>query len=143
MPPSANRQLMWSNQRRFMKSKEARVFDNQVRLFGIVNRVRLDQFTTALHIWIEGGWLLQVDCFFIFDKQKLLTKKGEVKQRDSNNYLKATLDGLVKCIAIDDKYFVSGFYEKLWKCSEKDDNVILKISPTMMRPETKLIESIL
>jgi len=58
-----------------------------------------------LELAINQGLVLKVDCYFIFERSSIYTKKNTVKKTDHHNRIKAALDGLSKAIGIDDSYF--------------------------------------
>lgn len=141
LPPTANKQLFISRGR-FIKSSLAREFDKRVEFFRFKNSKQLFEANLILQIWMTEGFLINVDTYFVSHESKLLTKKGEIKSRDSNNFLKSSLDGLVKTIGIDDKYFVSGFYEKiLCKSLNEDAQVLIRLSKAKLRTLQALKES--
>ncbi|CAB4149777.1 Crossover junction endodeoxyribonuclease, RusA-like [uncultured Caudovirales phage] len=77
---------------------------------------------------------LRVDCFFAFEHSRLWTQTGEVQSIDSDNRLKPCRDALAKLLGIDDKYFFSGFFEKVSTRSKELECSILRIS--QMTPRT-------
>lgn len=58
-----------------------------------------------MELAINQGLVLKVDCYFIFERSSIYTKKNTVKKTDHHNRIKAALDGLSKAIGIDDSYF--------------------------------------
>ncbi len=131
IPPSINAQFSSVNGR-MIKSRDARMFDAQVALYIQKNRKRLQQITECLKPHIEDGRALRVDCFVGFHVERLFTKSKSAgswaKTLDANNRLKASIDGLVKCLDIDDKYIFAGNCEKVACNTVYDEQIMFCIS---------------
>jgi Holliday junction resolvase RusA-like endonuclease len=123
IPPSINKQLAFFKGR-FIKTTEARIFDQKVQIFKLRNCKLLDEIKSS----IKEKQNLKVDCYFIFHEKRLISKKSEIKTLDVNNYLKSALDGLVKCLEIDDKFFIAHHIEKLTCENESDEQIIFIIN---------------
>lgn len=120
MPPTANKQLM-PVRGRLIKTNAARVFDKQIAFY------RLSQFRKLETLKLQMSALLQkekclfsVHYYFCFPKDRLISKKNEIKMLDSTNRLKSTEDALSKLIEIDDKYFNQNRVEKVISSTEKE-----------------------
>jgi hypothetical protein len=138
--PSANKQHFISRGR-LIKSSLARAFDKQVEIYIAINRKTLEDLKTDLNSIISQGMLLRVDTYFCFDESSLLTKKNTIKVIDTNNRIKATLDAVSKAIGIDDKYFVSGYSEKVIRCKlSKENHSLIIISPALSLQSEEIIQ---
>ncbi len=131
VPPSINAQSAVVNGR-MIKTREARIYDAQVALFIQKNKTRLKQITELLKPQIEDGKLaLNVDCFIAFHSERVFTRSAKAeswaKTIDANNRLKSCLDGLVRALDVDDKYFFAGNCEKITCASEYDEQVVFCI----------------
>lgn len=112
MPPSSN--AMYASVRgRLIKSKEGRTFESEYKLYELLKRPELLAKKTTLLEACNAGYVLKIDAYFLFPKEKLFTKQNVVKKMDANNRLKPALDGLSYCLGIDDKMFFSGTCEKI------------------------------
>lgn len=131
IPPSINAQHA-SVGGRMIKSKEARMFDAQVSLYIHKHKKRLQQINEYLKPQVDKGNALRVDCIVAFHVERLLTKGSNpqswCKTLDANNRNKAILDGLVRCIDIDDKFYFAGNCEKVTCDRVYDEQVLIKIS---------------
>jgi Holliday junction resolvase RusA-like endonuclease len=129
IPPSINAQFIGSGRGQIIKSPAARLFDSHVQIYRIKNLRILNNIMVTAHNWVtsEGG--LSIEVFYVLPKQEVYSKKSEVKQKDQNNFLKSTLDGLAKIIEIDDKFFFNNTCEKLTCNLESDRQAIIKIKP--------------
>jgi len=77
---------------------------------------------------------LRVDCFFAFEDSRLWTVNGLPQRLDADNRLKPCRDALAELLGIDDKYFFSGFFEKVSTTSKEHECTFLRIS--QMTPRT-------
>lgn len=85
--------------------------------------------------WVDEGYVLQIDCFFVFhDDRVFSTPNKKVLRIDANNRLKGQLDAVSTVVGIDDSYFFSGNCEKVTSSKKEDECAIIKISP--MKPRT-------
>ncbi len=138
IPPSINKQLT-SVRGRLIKTSTARLFDAHVQRFKLVQFRQLAEIAQCL----DSKKAYRVDCYFIFHKDRLIGKKNQIKALDVNNYLKSSLDGLVKCLeVIDDKNFIAHHVEKLSCENPKDEQVVFVISEFSLKSFDQLIEAI-
>lgn len=128
IPPSINKQLASVNGR-LIKTSAAKYFDAKVNLYALKKFREIEKIKEL----IKEGDLLKVDCLFVFHKKRLIGKKNQIKTLDVNNYLKSALDGLVKCLEIDDKFFISHHVEKLTCEHEHDEQIIFSISKAELK----------
>lgn len=113
---------------RLIKTQQARSFDQLIHIYKIKS------------IEVVANWkrdlgpnsILNVDCVFVFKRERIYTKKHTIKKLDTSNRLKQTLDGLAIILDIDDSRFVSGSYSKSY-CASGDEYVDIEISETEMR----------
>lgn len=84
------------------------------RNFGLV-----EQTKKYLQDAVKNGSFIYCDLIVAQHKSDFIAKNGNPKGVDSNNYVKAQVDILVKILGIDDKWFIGGSYEKV-TCNEKE-----------------------
>ncbi len=82
----------------------------------------------------QKPFALQVDCYFAFHLSRVLTLKNHAQKLDTDNFMKAAIDGLVKVIGIDDKYYFSCGAQKVTVDSNQRECALLRITP--MKPRT-------
>lgn len=75
----------------------------------------------------------QVDTYFAFEESRLWTVNGLPQRLDADNRLKPCRDALAELLGIDDKYFFSGFFEKVSTTSKDHECTFLRISQTQPR----------
>ena len=115
MPHSVNRNFILSRGR-FIKSRDARLFDSEVRVWMQRRKSALREMQALARSWVAQGYVLRVDVDFFFERKRLFstTKKAKdfVKSIDVNNRIKPLLDAVVLIIGIDDKFFFEHFITK-------------------------------
>lgn len=127
MPDTVNNGLIISRKGRLTKSAGQRAFFSSVDLFAYRHARALTQIRHELKTLIESGYTLGVDCYFAFPHDKLFYKrKGTPSRMDANNRLKPTLDGLAKCLTIDDAYFFAGNCEKVVTDGEASVSITIR-----------------
>lgn len=144
MPPTANEQLA-VYRGRMMKTSKARLFDSMIERYRLKNNKILLGLREDLLKDLENGFLLRVDTYFCFSYERLITKKATIKTIDTNNRIKSTLDAVSKAIGIDDKYFVSGYSEKVIRCKlSSEDHSLIVITPAPpIRTEDQVRQSLI
>lgn len=70
----------------------------------------------------------KVDTYFAFEDNRLWTVNNLPQQLDADNRLKPCRDALAKLLKIDDKYFFSGFFEKVSANKKDEECTIIRIS---------------
>lgn len=70
----------------------------------------------------------RVDTYFAFEESRLWTVNNLPQQLDADNRLKPCRDALAKILKLDDKYFFSGFFEKISANQKEQECTILRIS---------------
>ena len=135
MPPSANKQLA-SVRGRQIKTAHARRFDEKIEALKLMRRAEWVTIQKTLTPFLKDH-VIRVDQYFVFHKDRIFTKTKQardwVHQLDHLNYNKASEDGLVKCIGIDDKFFFSGHKEKVWCELPTQEQIIFRLSLTKPR----------
>lgn len=122
LPPTQNRAFLMSRGR-FIKSTEARIFDQAIDL----EKIKQFKKLTQAHELFKNR-LLCIDTYYIFLKTRIFGKQGQVKQCDFLNRQKMGFDGLAKMLNIDDMFFKSGIHELVICDNAKDEGMIFKIS---------------
>lgn len=88
--------------------------------------------------WVSRGSTVRVDLYFIFKKERLFSKIGDVKRLDVDNRLKPCLDQLSKITGVDDKYFFAGWREKLWTLSSEKEQTLIVLKEHNQRQDLLL-----
>lgn len=127
LPPSSN-QLYASVNGRFIKSTEGRKYDAAVDMYAIREYKILDQFKEM----IKETDVFNVDMYFVFSRDRLITKKETIKKLDATNRLKASHDGLSKIIGVDDCRFITGSYHKVYCKFPQEEQVIIVVKKTAL-----------
>ena len=104
MPHSVNKAFLFSKGR-FIKSKEARAFDDAVYVWSLANRKKVESARATVGRWVTEGYLLTLDVDFFFHRSRLFSKKGSVKMIDLNNRLKPLVDAVSRLVEVDDRFF--------------------------------------
>lgn len=76
---------------------------------------------------------LRVDHYFAFEYDRIWTVNNIAQQLDVDNRLKPCRDALAELLGIDDKYFFSGYFEKLTTRSKELECSIIRISQATPR----------
>lgn len=126
MPPSVNACHLVSRGR-IIKTKEARLFDIQVKSWCLKNHLTVTRIKKEAAHALKSGFQFKVICYFSFPHTDLWTKKGEAKRLDVNNRLKPCLDAVAFATGIDDKHFFMHEEEKV-EC-EEHPHVMIAIGP--------------
>ena len=121
LPPTQNRYFIIARNR-LIKSSAARIFLDKVKAEKLRQFHRIEPFKAF------KGRLLRVDTYYYIQKERLWTKKGEVKKLDFMNFQKMAWDALAELIDIDDKYYKAGFHECIDCATSSEECIIFKIS---------------
>jgi hypothetical protein len=142
---SNNSKLAFAISRR--KSDEMTMFYAEVLRYRNQNIKAMQEITGTLQQWIDEGFVLAVDLTFAVFEPDMITKgkqvgRGDQKHwvganvphgTDSNNYIKAAIDGLTKLTDIDDKFILNGTWQKV-TCESKDlECTIIVVRPTKIQ----------
>ena len=158
LPPSVNEYLMpvagaWAVNKggkhyrkgRWVKTKIHSQYVDLCWLWRRQNGVAFDKAMDVIKAEVEEARVLKrqiayrVDCYFAFEHSRIWTLANQPQEIDSDNRLKPCRDALAKIMGIDDKYFFSGFFEKVTTNSKDSECTILKIS----RAEPRTLDQIL
>lgn len=146
LAPSANNLFVAASNRgnRFVPTAEHKVYKIKVAKWKFENKMALAVISKKLQQAIESGLVLKVDSYFCFHHDRVWTKSKPVrpKQIDANNRLKASLDGLVDCLGIDDKYFWSGIAEKVTTEKEHQQCTIFRIATHSPQSSEEILKKI-
>lgn len=129
LPPSSNK-LYSAFKGRLVKSKGGREYDVKVDVFKIVYKRKLEAVKNEISKLNTNA--LKVSCIFVFHKNRIIGQKGQVKKLDVTNRVKQVHDNLAKIIEIDDCHFFETPIKKVICESEKDEQVIIIIEPSLI-----------
>lgn len=117
MPPSSNQQYSTVikmvggfRQTRRVKSKEAAIYQRAFQSWSIVNSAKIKEVKAIVNAWNTG---LECTMYFIFPREKLLTKKNQLKKLDVTNRIKQIHDLLADALDIDDSWHIRTVEEKV------------------------------
>lgn len=96
----------------------------QDHLLGLVHKARADKRRVAF----------RVDHYFALEDSRLWTVNNLPERLDADNRLKPCRDALSTLLGIDDKYFFSGYFEKVSTNSKELECSAIRIS--LMTPRT-------
>lgn len=132
MPHSVNRNFILSHGR-FIKSRDARLFDSEVRVWAEKRKSAVREMQAIAKSWVTSGHVLRVDVDFFFERKRLFstTRKAKdfVKSIDVNNRIKPLLDAVVFIIGIDDKFFFEHFVTKKVCKSHQQEHCRVAVLP--------------
>jgi Holliday junction resolvase RusA-like endonuclease len=135
LPPSENERLAHRRgQGSMFNSKVWKQFLNTVDMYQLQNQLRLEALSGELKKSLAQGFVLSVDCYFVFYSDRVFYKPSmKVKQLDPDNRLKGALDGLARILDIDDKYFFAGHREKVITHQEAEECTMVRIATHKVR----------
>lgn len=123
------------------KSKDHTIYRNTCLIWAEQNSQSLAPVIADLEAMKAECWskqqpfALQVDFFFAFPRDQLLTSHNKNQAKDADNLIKAALDSLVKVLKIDDRHFYRASCEKILDTSEEPKAcTTIRINP--MTPRT-------
>lgn len=125
--PSSN-SIYSSVNGRFIKSVEARKYEALVNMYGLKEFRIIEQFKKL----VKPSDVFHVDMYFIFLRDRLVSKKETIKRLDSSNRIKSASDGLSKILGIDDCRFITGSYHKVYCRFPQDEQVIIVVKKTSL-----------
>ena len=124
-PPQANHRLIPSRGR-LIKSPESRHYDKSVDVWMIRQRSGLFEIRRKAKEWIDVGFMLQIELFFYWPKEKLISKNGMPKKTDLDNRIKPMIDAISDIIDLDDKYIISlSAHKMIWDKSYQEAKAII------------------
>lgn len=139
LPPSENTRLI-AIKNRMIKSKVHVRYLELCHLWARQNQKGFDEIRNQLLDRMlechQSGrhFSIRVDCYFIFEHDRIFTDKNVLQKLDADNRIKACLDGLSSILGIDDRHFFASSCEKLTTHSKESECSILKM--TQMSPRT-------
>lgn len=122
LPPSSN-DLYASVRGRLVKTKMARLYEFEVQSYKLNQHSFIEEIKSRLK-----DEMIIVDCVFVFEKSRLISKENKLKKLDASNRLKICHDTLAKLIEIDDKNIVKGSFMKITCEHKHEEQVIIFIS---------------
>lgn len=125
---SSSNKMYASVRGRFIKSKLARLYESEVFDYYLRNKNAINKIKSI----ITDKNLIKLDTYFIFHKDRLIGKQGQIKKLDCTNYLKSSHDTLMALLNIDDKQIISGHYEKIACDNIEDEQIIFEIKLTSL-----------
>lgn len=129
---------------RMFKSAEHVNYMKRCEAWSLINKNALDKIITALKSYkakCEAAGVtfgLEIDCYFVFHVERIVTKSGQAQELDVDNRLKPCLDALKKALTLDDRYFFAGHYEKVTTHTKDLECVMIRIKPTTRRNLTQI-----
>lgn len=108
---------------RFVKTKEAQIFDQHAHIF----KLRNHKLCEEIHETFKDK-LIKLDFYLIFNKARFVSKKGEIKKKDYKNHIKLIEDAFFRCVGLDDSFVKSGMTEVIYTDSDSKEQCILVIS---------------
>lgn len=161
LPPSVNEYLMpvpgaWAVNKKGKTYRKGRFVKTEIHTnyvkrcweWRYINRAAFDNAQAELVRQFQEAKLnkqkfaLRVDCYFAFEHSRIWTVNNLAEQIDSDNRLKPCRDALSKLLGIDDKYFFSGFFEKVSTNSKELECSILRISLATPRTMDDVLKQI-
>ena len=121
LPPTSNNMYI-PVRGRLIKSNEARIYDQKCLIYS------MSKSNLIKEIKINETDFLYIETHFVFLKNRLFTKKNELKKLDCTNRIKSCHDNLCKMLNIDDKQFIEGKFSKSYCEEPHQEQVIIKIS---------------
>lgn len=105
MPPSENHVYPSGADGRRFASPELKRYKQSMRDWRMINLQKANLIKRVCDVWLMEGNVLSLELVLGFHVSSLFTKKGEVKQMDASNRIKAFQDGLFEeILGIDDRY---------------------------------------
>lgn len=134
MPPTSNKSYWAKSVRtqtgyfaKMVKSNELRGYQQTMQQWAQVNSMGLHKNRRLITDWINKGFMIRLDSYVCFNKEKIWTLKNMPKKNDLKNRLKALHDCVSDIMGIDDKLFFAGYDEKC--VTEKEEGVLIVFSP--------------
>lgn len=125
--PSSN-SIYSSVNGRFIKSVEARKYEALVNMYGLKEFRIIEQFKKL----VKPSDVFHVDMYFVFLRDRLVSKKETIKRLDSSNRIKSASDGLSKILGIDDSRFITGSYHKAYCKFPHEEQIIIVVKKTSL-----------
>ena len=114
--------------------------------YRMANFRAIEEISDKVTKLVKGGFLLQAHYLFCFPRERLFTKKNEVKRLDSTNRLKSAEDAVSKILNIDDKYFIKNTTERAISCKSLNGGEYFHVLITPIQKisqETVLMNSLI
>lgn len=127
LSPSSN-QLYTSVRGRLIKSSEGRRYDSLVEIYRLRELNIIDEWKKT----VKPEDVFHIDMYFVFLRERLITKKETIKKLDATNRLKSSHDGLSKILDIDDSRFVTGSFNKVYTRFSHEEQIIILVKKTAM-----------
>lgn len=118
---------------RITKTKDGRLFDQEVAIWMLKNTHKLQKAKDEIKLALNQGYQLKLMLYFCFSHEQLWTKDGRVKRLDTNNRVKAAVDGIAKALDIDDSVFFAEEHEKV----ETDEEPHIMVAIGTFKPQMK------
>ena len=143
LPPSVNNMLASVNGR-LIKTGSHKKYRQDCLNWSVINHktfwpIRNELLGIQTQMEREGKiFALSIDFLFVFHVEQLIGKKGQLKALDADNRLKPARDALAACLTIDDKHFVSGYYEAVTTSALGGECCIIRIRQTNLRDVSQI-----
>lgn len=152
LPPSVNDYLMpvaggWSVNKkgrkyqkgRWVKTEPHKLYMQRCHEWKLLNgeawyKIRAELKAQVLKARQERRRVaFQVDTYFAFHDERIWTVNNIPERLDADNRLKPCRDALADILEIDDKYFFSGFFEKVSTKTKEEECTYMRITPMIPR----------
>lgn len=140
LPPTVNH--LYINVNRFGRSFRApsqqyKDYKKEMSAWALQRMNFLKELNLELNKIIAQHKMIRVDSYFHFEHERIWTKKGKPKKMDSSNRVKPLHDQFSEWVGIDDRYFWSGFHEKI-TCEPGKERTTVVLLPFMPRHDRDL-----
>lgn len=153
LPPSVNQYLQpvaggWAVSKngkkfyqkgRLVKTALHNNYASRCDLWARQNESAMAQIKSALTNYVlkskgnKSRFGFRVDMFFVFHVERIWTVNNLAENLDADNRIKPCRDVLSKLLGIDDKWFFSGFFEKVSTSDKDKECTLIRISPMLPR----------
>ena len=121
------------------KSPAYEHYELMVKMWANRNHKQVRAAIDFISASMGAGLYPRFDIFIAQPKSDFIAKNGNLKGIDSNNYVKAQIDVLVKILGVDDKWFPGGSYEKV-SCDGKESQCTVIISAQRIRSLSEILK---
>ncbi len=152
LPPSVNEYLIpiaggWATNKkgkkyqkgRWVKSEVHKLFTENCRKYAVLHNNSIERIKCEIHGLVDHARsqnlriAFRVDTYFAFEDSRLWTVNNFAEQLDADNRVKPCRDAVSELLKLDDKYFFSGFYEKVTVPTKAEECSYVRITLTTPR----------
>lgn len=149
LPPSSNniyRDVVFNRKAIRVPTAELKAYKRDANLWAEKQgREKILEYGRHIHSAIKQGFVVSVDCYFIFDRTRIWTlptnKKNPnaAKKMDTTNRLKVPHDCFAEIVKCDDSYFFMGWYEKVERAPEDYERTVMVFNFRKPRSSNELV----